>query len=336
LLLGNRAHIYNEVVFWSWAQGMLFVAFATHGLFRAKAFSTKLLTAMSIVAGLCLLTRVTTGFGLYVALFLFMLGTAIQPVGNSSTSGHKLSTRFVSLHLLLPLAVLAAFALIAGVINIGRWGVPWRFADLQEQSQILAAFPDRIGRLERYGSFDIRRLGIGILYYFLPLWNDSLDAILPLGPRIKDLFDGLEAPPSSLFVTDPLTMALSIYALFMFVRKRVSGLPGSLGPLLLAGLLLPGLLMLIAWYMAFRYRAEFAPALVLASCCGAASLSQRLQRAPAVSRNVSMVIVTFLCILQVISASVSGRIEGAAQAGPTVGYEGVSMPLYFQHLSGRS
>ena len=59
-----RPSIYQEVVSWAAALAAAFVYYAVRGLLVEREFGARLLTAMAVLAGLALLTRVTFGVGL--------------------------------------------------------------------------------------------------------------------------------------------------------------------------------------------------------------------------------------------------------------------------------
>jgi hypothetical protein len=309
----------------------VFVALGAHGLFWVRQFRPSLLAALAVVAGLCLLTRVTTAFGLYLALGLLMASLALSSNRGGAQGLRGLLFRIFQPRLLLPAAILAAFLIIAGAINAARWGNPLEFADMHAQTSMMAYYPGRLERLDRYGLFNIQRLGYGFLYYFFPIWNGFFDRFLPLGPRIETLFDALEAPPTSIFLTDPLTVCLAICGLALSCRRRIPVVTAQ-AVLMMMGLAVPGALMLVAWYMAYRYRVEFAPLIVLGSCLGAVATADWLTRASPRARRFILAAVVSLGVLQVVIAVPSGIVAMFSHYGPTTGYTGVSMPQYYGHV----
>src|SRR5665213_3098111 len=109
---------------------------------------------MAVVAGLCLLARVSTALALYLALGFLWL----RVVWRDRRIAHA-----------VPIAILVGFAAVAGGVNLARWGNPLVFADLS-RALILQRFPDRLARLHEYGEFNPIRLGYALGYYFLPVW----------------------------------------------------------------------------------------------------------------------------------------------------------------------
>jgi len=88
--------------------------------------------------------------------------------------------------------------------------------------------------------------------------------------------EGVELPPGSLFLSDPVTCILAGFSLICIGRGGV-GAPfnARLAILSLAGLAAPALLMLTFIYFAHRYRIEFYPFLDTAACLGLALLLRR-------------------------------------------------------------
>jgi hypothetical protein len=71
-----RAAIYQEVVLWAAALASAFVYLVIRGYHSDEGFNPRILAALATVAGLCLLTRVSTALGLYLALGLLWLQLA--------------------------------------------------------------------------------------------------------------------------------------------------------------------------------------------------------------------------------------------------------------------
>ena len=188
----------------------------------------------------------------------------------------------------------------------------------------MATYPDRPSRMDHYGLFSFERLPFGILYYFFPVWNAAFDRGFPLGGRIGELFDGLELPPSSLLLTDP------------WIRRRIDV---SQGPAfaILAGLACSPALMLTAWYMTFRYRAEFAPFMIAAASLGIAFWVKQLERGGSRQKRIAATLVVRLCGFQVLSTAMSSYSYARAGSGPVSGYRSISLPWtienWMQNLS---
>ena len=133
-------------------------------------------------------------------------------------------------------------------------------------------YPDRVSVLDTYGNFNIARLPYGLMYYFFPIWTFvSSNGTFLFETFVRRTMHGIEPPPSSFFISDPLLIFLAGVLLFHVwrrrgqVRARFDTAQAGAG---LAGLSLSGLLMLTAIYMTFRYRMEFYPFLQLSAFLG--------------------------------------------------------------------
>ncbi len=260
-----RLSIYQEICFWAGALAAGFVYGALRCLLENRYPSGRL-TWMAILAGLALNARVSTGVGLYAALGLLMVSLLLT---RDPASRAALTRRLPGLS--APLIVLAAFALVAGVINYGRWGNPLVFVDFRYYGIYAeASHADNPIRLHTYGAFNIQRIPFGLLYYFLPIW------ILPLGGQAfmfhdwqNRLIEVTELPPSSFLLTDPLfIILLGCLMWHLLSARRRSLVPLANTTLVMAGLAAPAFLMLCAIAMCYRYRIEFYPLLELGGFLG--------------------------------------------------------------------
>ena len=266
-----RPSIFMESVLWAGAFAAAFVFLVLRGWTREAGFTAGLMSAASLVCGLCLLTRVSTGLGLYAALGLIWLWHLVSEIRR--TGPRRLSRQLSAL--VSPMLVLLAFAALTAFVNQERWGSPLVFVDLS-RALILQHFPERLQRLRQYGEFNPIRLGFGLVYYFLPVWvwRDGSGQLL-WSDFVERTIDMAELPPSSFFVSDPLIIGLAVLGLFGLVRREVP----RRAPITLAavGLAVPALLMLLALSYTFRYRIEFYPLLEL---CGFVGFWHLLMRRP--------------------------------------------------------
>lgn len=254
-----RVSVFQEVGLWAGACAAGFVYLFLCGWDRETGFSPGLMSGMAAVAGLCLLARVSTALGLYLALgFLWLRVVWVRRRAAYAA----------------PILILLGFAAIAGGINLARWGHPLIFADLS-RALILHRFPDRLARLHEYGEFNPVRVVYALGYYFVPVWAliGSTGELLWAGFRDR-VFDSVELPPASFLVSDPLLIGLAGYA-FVRLMKRGSGLRADLVVPVLGGLFVPVALMLMAIDLSFRYRLEFYPFIELAGFVGFAELVGR-------------------------------------------------------------
>ena len=247
-----RPSIYQEPIDWAFCQAMAFIFLTTRGLTTARGFDRSTLCWMAACAGLALLTRVTFGIGLYAAFGLFLLARGQIRAWPA------------------PAGILLAFMVMTGIVNDGRWGDPFTFADFSRYNLSLDVAPDRLGRLAAYGTFNPARIWLGLSYYFFPVWIwIRSDGHVLFAETQATLMDAMELPPGSFFLTDPFLIGLAVAGV-LSVRDRMRAA-------LLLGLCAPPVLMLCAISMAHRYRAEFYPLLFLAALFGLATASRQTE-----------------------------------------------------------
>jgi hypothetical protein len=262
-----RPSAYQEAVLWGGAFAAVFLYFLLRGLVLNEGFTPRVLCGMALAAGFALLTRVSTALGLYVALGLVWLWVAWQ----AAKAGEA---RRQVLILAAPIAILAVFVAVTGYVNFERWGNPLTFADFS-RALILEQYPDRLARLRRYGEFNIERIPYGLGYYFAPFWVLRDSAGQFYGSAFEDGFTACctELPPSSFFVSDPLLLGLGVYGLAALLRdgaaRRLEVTAAAIG------LAVPGVLMLMAYGMTFRYRMEFYPFFELFAFLGVGRLASK-------------------------------------------------------------
>ncbi len=268
------ASIYQEVVLWASAIAALFVYCILRGLIVGRrGFSDPLLGLMSVLCGLALLTKVSTAIALYGSLVLLLCALAFAEFRSRPDQASRAFARIaLSPRYLRPLAILGGFAVVCGIVNYGRFGNPLTFQDVHDQLFLNHLYPDRVSVLDTYGNFNITRLPYGLMYYFFPIWTVvTSNGTFLFETFVRRTMHGIEPPPSSFFISDPLLIFLAGVLLFHFwrrrgeVRARFDPAQAGAG---LAGLSLSGLLMLTAIYMTFRYRMEFYPFLQLSAFLG--------------------------------------------------------------------
>ena len=312
-----RPSLYQEVVDWGNALAMGFVFLAIRGL--SRGFDVRTLTGMAVFAGLALLDRVSVGLGLYAALGGVLL----------------LRWRLA----FWPALVLAAFVVATGVVNYGRWGNPMVFADFTKYALDQDQTPDRLVRLAEYGAFNWRRIGLGLSYYFLPVWSlIRPDGYMLFAEARSRLVDVMELPPGSFFLSDPLLLGLAFSPVILALAPRTATgkVDASGGPwvnpriesededdgfgwpavALLAGLSIPPILMLTAISMAYRYREEFYPLFVFAALLGFRGLC----RVPSgFGRKARVAIVTAVIVSVLVSHGMAA-LYAVSPWGPADGY----------------
>ena len=284
--------LYQEAALFAGAFAALFVCLAIHGLLGARGFTPALLAAMALAAVLALLTRVSTGLGLCLALVL-LLAMLRPPRG-----------------LLVCLTFLALGIGAVLAINAARWGDPFVFVPhhLQAMTDLYAG---RREILARYGDFHPIRLGYGLMYYFAPAW-------IIVGEDGRFLFEAfrsrtiisVELPPGSLLLSEPLLFLLTI---FFLVELRRSWPRDRLALPLIVGLAIPAALMLVAPSMTFRYRLEFYPALELAALLGLRTLGLRAAATPAAASLRPVLLAC--CLLGILVGQTTYLLHRASEIG---------------------
>jgi hypothetical protein len=253
------------VIFWAYAFASVFVYFVLKGLVH-RWFNLGTLSRMALFAGLALLTRVPTGVGLLLAMSLLLLVLAVQSVtaevGARDPVIWRLGRELAKHRMLIPMGILAALILITGAINYFRWNNPATFADyaLYIDNQ---RFPDWLPRLQTYGPFNPSRIPFGLVYYFLPVWvlSGRHGQLLFMQTRWR-LFDSVEVPPSSFFLTDLIPFCFMLLLAIAVWRRRTSLSPvGQWAVALAVGLFAPCMLMLMYISDTYRYRMDFCPAM---------------------------------------------------------------------------
>ncbi len=268
-----RPSIYQEVLSWSNAEASGFILLACVGLFRLKRFPSWLMAGMAALAGVALLTRVTTGLGLYTGVGCLLLRNVVVAGRAAGWRRSLLSRSTWSVA-----DILLMFAGAAAVVNANRWGNPLTFINLDLYVGN-PAFPERVAREHRYGEFNLLRLPFGLLYYFVPIWffpNGSGGLIF--GDFQQRLIDSAEFPPASFLLSDSLLVILGFLGVRRLPGRHVPvrqqgeraspGLDRGAATILLGGFIVAPVLLLTAISMAFRYRVEFYPLLEFSALIG--------------------------------------------------------------------
>jgi hypothetical protein len=292
LLLGGaqiqflKASIFQETILWAGAIAAAFVYCAVRGLIAKREFSTGLIAVTAGLAGLALLTRVSTALGLYVATGLLLLVLAWPSGGPLRSRLRRFVRGLASKRTVVALAILLGFLTLCGIVNYQRWGDPLKFSDSYTIGYIRADH-GRLARLEVYGAFNIERLWYAALYYFFPVWAIFRpDGQFLFSEFETRMLDGVEPPPSSFLLSDPLLLALGGAFLFQLPRlARERQLDLRAVAALMIGLVIPVFLILTFCYMAFRYRMEFYPFLEFTAFLGFYAICVNPGRFSALSRG---------------------------------------------------
>jgi hypothetical protein len=264
-----KASIYLETILWAGAIAGAFIYCAVRGLIATRSFSTGLVAVMASLAGLELLTRVSTALGLYLATGLLVLVLAWPSAGLPRDRMSQIVRSLASTRTVVALSILLGFMTVCGLVNYQRWGDPLKFADFRIYTVFMAE-PEHLAHWKAIGTFNVERLWYGILYYFFPIWT----IIRPDGQFLfsdfeKRMLYGVETPPSSFLLSDPLLLVLAgAYLMRLPQLARERRLDIAAVAALMIGLLIPVFLILTFMYMAFRYRMEFYPFLEFSAFLG--------------------------------------------------------------------
>jgi len=292
-----RATLYQETLEWAGAITAAFTYCAVRGLVARREFSTGSIAVMATLAGLGLLTRVSTALGLYFATGLLILVLAWPATAPLGSRLRRLAYGLASRRTLVGLAILFGFVTLSGIVNYQRWGNPLTFAGDVGNFNTVIPRPERLARQATYGIFNIQRLWYGLIYYFFPIWT----IIRPDGQFLFSEFetrilDGVEAPPSSLLLSDPLLLVLGAAYLIRrphLAREHLLDLRAAAA--IMFGFLIPVFLVLTYIYMAFRYRMEFYPLFEFAAFLGFFAICVSPVQFSVLSRR-------GLCLVLIISA----------------------------------
>lgn len=333
ILLAFAGTLFDEAGSWGWALAACYCAVALHGLTRPAGFTTGLLCAMAALAGCCMLARTTVGVGVALSLVLLCLVLAARVDGLRGVWRQALTRRFLA-----PALILAAFAAVLAAINQARWGTPFSIGDVRLQLLMIAEYPDRLWRIDHYGHFNIRRLGYTLLYYFFPIWAVPVQGGLLFEGRIRELFDLFEMPPTSFLITEPLTMLLAGMGAWALLRGRFAGAARGPAAALVTGLCFAPALMLTAWFVAYRYRLDFAPLFFTLACLGGMNWALRARDFPAARIGRMGTVFSVLFLLQFLGSHVTALIYGVTILGPAHDYlaqgYGAYVRLILRYISG--
>lgn len=297
-LLG-RPSVYVEAVLWAYAGACVFLCTALPLLF-GQSVTARRLTLLAACAAVALLARVSTGLALYAAAAALACALAWR----WHAEGFAWRAR---LRCLLPAAVVLLSAVLVTVaVNTQRWGRPLEFAPLA-LNRYYAADPVRLARLAQHGAFALARVPDALSYYAAPAWFFAAPAGSARAARVEELFDGPEGPPIGVPQAQGLWLALAAFGAWALTRRR-AGLAFTPGALALAlGLALGPLLVASYHYLAFRYRAEFAPSILLFALIGLHALRARLARSSTPLQVLVFAVALAACAAQILQAHAALR-----------------------------
>ncbi len=256
-----RVSIYQEVILWASAFAATFVYLAVTGLV-SRQFDMATLCTMALCAGLAMLTRVSTGIGLLMAMVLLLIVLALEPAMTEAkgrwVSIQQLGRSLTQRRILAAAGILTLLVAVTGLINYFRWGNPAAFVNYSQYCDRCSNDPEH---LFLSALFNLERLPFGLIYYFFPVWVlHGSNGKLFMERTQTRLFDYVELPPSSFFLTDLLPLCfIALFAIALWRRRPVDQPFLRQVVAIGIGLLVPCLLMLTFVYVAYRFRMEFYP-----------------------------------------------------------------------------
>jgi hypothetical protein len=320
--------LFQEVVSWGDALAGGFVLILVRLVLGQTGRRRATYVGLAALAGLALLCRVSFGLGLCTALALMMGVELWMGLRRAEPWG-------VTLRRLAPAAgLLAVFAAAAAGVNYARWGDPFSFVPLRLQVIYHALYPDRLPRLLRYGSLNLARIPFALQYYFAPIWAlVGPDGALLFQRHQLRLFEDVELPPGSLFLSDPLTCIFAVVGVGTLAARAQVFAQAALARAALVGLAIPAGLMLAAISLAFRYRMDFYPVLDFAAWLGLAAVVARHR--PMGRRLVSaLAVAAFVGVLVANLSALAYRISPLGPATDRNLSKGV-VNLYAQLAAGK-
>lgn len=324
-----KASIYQEAICWAMALNAAFIYCAIRGLFLKPGFSQSLLVTMACLAGLSLLTRVTSGIGLYVALTLLILSIAGRETRGMGITSKAFVQWILSPRALLPFLALAGFVVLCGAVNYGRWGNPLSFMDVHLNVLMV---PDRIAVVDNYGEFNLNRLWFSAAYYFFPInFISGPDGRFLFADFRQRYYDGVELPPASILVSDPLLVLLAGVLIWNAIR---GGLKSAFDlrhiTTLMIGFAIPVFFILTYYFLAFRFRGEFYAILEFAALLGFYTI---VRSGHALSSNVKQRLETLIACIVIFSVISSHFFLAAYKVSPFARPESYLQPGWIASYS---
>jgi hypothetical protein len=305
------APIYHEPILWSAAMGAAFNLIILRAALGGTGLSRRDPVWLAVLAGLALNTRASIGVALYLGTTLLLLWVAWSRHIHLA-SGPSLLVRGALLHrasplvrdpsIVLPILVLSFFAVAAGIVNFGRWGNPFTFGGDVQYYYWIQRYPEMIAAIRNYGTFDFGRLWIGALYYATGI-PYLLKNVPPFADFLRAHVAGIEAPPFTPMLTDPIMIVLAALGLYRLCWKP--DLPASALAILrltLIGHASAVFLILTFAFFTLRYHFDLAPFMTLAALVGYRSFSIISAHISEVWRRRSLVIAVAFCIIGILGS----------------------------------
>jgi hypothetical protein len=287
LFAANAGYVYNEPEIWGAVLVAGFTLIAARPVLADRGLSGAELIWLGALAGLAINTRPSAGVDLFTGLGLIM---ATLIVARLRGRPDLLSWRATAVAATLAAAGLA----IAGLMNTAHFGNPLQFSDFNYQD-IMYRYPHRIAMYRLYGAFNLQRIPAALLYYTTGL-TVLLKHAAPFTAWLGDHFDGIEGPPSSPLLTNPLWTGMAVIGVAPALRRS------ALTAATLAGHALAALLLMCAMFMALRYRIDLTGLMVLPAIFGYIAVSKWLAGVTGRARTGLNAAIVALCVMGIVCA----------------------------------
>jgi hypothetical protein len=310
-ILGS-AWIYHEPVLWAAALAAAFNLVVIRAAFGESGLATCDLIGLAVLAGLAINTRPSIGGALYVGAVLLIAWTAWERHGRPYIEGTlaveppRLAKAIWALvfdkRTWLPILVLGALAAASGIINFERWGNPFTFVDFRYYYVAQHVRPNDFQVLRNYGEFNLGRVWIAALYYATGIpW--FLKNTPPFADFLNARFVGLEGPPLTPLLSNPLTILLACAGLYrLWWKPDLTGRSLAILRLALIANAVAVVFILSAMFVALRYRLDLAPFMTLAALVGYRSVSISAANATSHWRTRLRIAVVSLGILGILGS----------------------------------
>jgi hypothetical protein len=295
------AWIYHEPVLWSAAMAAGFNLVIVRTTFGTKSLRGRDLVLLAALAGLAINTRPSIGVSLYVGTVLLVSWRAwLRYTSDRCTPQFSsAATRLVST-ILPPVTLLGLGAVVVGIINFGRWGNPFVFADFHYWD--MRVYWNTIEILHKYGEFNVDRIWIGALYYATDI-PYLLHTLPPFAEFLHARVQLVDGPPMMPILTNPLTIILAGIGLYcVWWKPDLSFQQVTILRLAQVGHSAAVFLILAASAFTSRYRFDFAPFMTLAALAGYRSVSIGVAEACEARRKQAQIIAISVCFLGVLSS----------------------------------
>lgn len=267
--------IHSEVIMWSAAWGLIFVAFFALWIFGAqKQQKWQYGVVMGLAVGFALMTRPTVALTLIIPFGAVLVYAAYLRFKDPADR---------QLKLLIPGVVCAiVLGLFVMHINNQRWGNPFTFVEMDRHVELLNENPQRGADLREAGEFNGNRIPHSIQYYFMPTPDNfskeapfvEIDQRLSLmeGAPQYDYIEGSRIP-----VTISMTFLGVISILGLLKVRSLKPSEKYLSLTVVGGGIVTAVALCVVYALALRYSVDLLPAMIFLCIVYLRSVPQTLE-----------------------------------------------------------